>query len=166
VAPGYPERARLLAEVMRPAETSDGWQELAAPSSRALQGLEIVEAPDLAAEALMLALRIREALETPEKRVALVTSDRNLARRVAAELARWGVRADDSAGVPLDQSPPGSFLLLTAHCVVGDGSRCRCSPPSSTRSPRAGPRTATSAARSGRWSASCCAARGGAGWRR
>src|SRR3954451_21475873 len=116
-----PERAHLLAEVMRPAATSDGWQRLAQPPSKALQGLEIVTAPDLASEAVQLALRVRAALETPGKRVALVTSDRNLARRVAVELQRWDVRADDSAGIPLDQSPPGSFLLLTAHCIVGDG---------------------------------------------
>lgn len=120
-AGGPPERARLLAEAMRPAAASDGRHGVAPPSPEALTGLEIATAPDLAGEALQLALRIRDALETPGRRVALVTSDRNLARRVAVELARWGVRADDSAGVPLDQSPPGSFLLLTTHCVVGDG---------------------------------------------
>lgn len=118
---GTVERARLMAEVMRPAARSDAWQSLPEPPPAALKGLEIVTAPDLASEALQMALRIRAALEEPGRRVALVTSDRNLARRVAAELARWGVRADDSAGVPLDQSPPGSFLLLTAHCVIEDG---------------------------------------------
>ena len=65
-----------------------------------------------------------QALETPGKRAALVTTNRGLGRRVAAELLRWGVRVDDSAGVPLDQSPPGSFLLLTAQlaarrCLAG-----------------------------------------------
>jgi ATP-dependent helicase/nuclease subunit B len=49
----------------------------------------------------------------------LVTANRYLSRRVAAELLRWGIRVDDSAGVPLDQSPPGTFLLLTAHALVG-----------------------------------------------
>ena len=63
-----------------------------------------------------------EALETPGKRATLVTTSRGLGRRVAAELLRWGVRVDDSAGVPLDQSPPGSFLLLTAQLATPDAS--------------------------------------------
>jgi ATP-dependent helicase/nuclease subunit B len=115
-APERPARRALWREVMRPAA---GGGAAAALSPAALDGLAIVVAPDLASEALEIALRIRAALEMPDRRVALVTADRNLARRVAAELARWGVRADDSAGVPLDQSPAGSFLLLTAHLVVG-----------------------------------------------
>jgi ATP-dependent helicase/nuclease subunit B len=114
-------RTSLMIEVMRPARTSAAWQALPPPSDAALRGLEIATAPDLPTEALQLALRIRQALEVPGKRVALVTSDRNLARRVAVELGRWGVRADDSAGVPLDQSAPGSFLLLCAHAVVSGG---------------------------------------------
>ena len=61
-----------------------------------------------------------QALETPGKRAVLVTTSRFLGRRVAAELLRWGIRVDDSAGIPLDQSPPGTFLLLTAHLVAGD----------------------------------------------
>lgn len=113
---GRPARRALWREVMRPAAAGAA---TAPPPAAALDGLAIVVAPDLASEALQIALRLRAALETPERRVALVTADRNLARRVAAELARWGVRADDSAGIPLDQSPPGSFLLLTAHLVVG-----------------------------------------------
>ena len=57
--------------------------------------------------------------ETPGKQAVLITPSRALGRRVAAELLRWGIRVDDSAGVPLDQSPPGTFLLLTAHLVAG-----------------------------------------------
>ena len=92
----------------------------AALEPAATSRLELATAPDLASEAIQIALRLREALETPGKRAVLVTPSRNLGRRVAAELLRWGIRVDDSAGVPLDQSPPGSFLLLTAHLVAGD----------------------------------------------
>ncbi len=73
-------------------------------------------------KSIRIALRLREALETPGKRAALVTTNRGLGRRVAAELLRWGVRVDDSAGVPLDQSPPGSFLLLSAQMAAADAS--------------------------------------------
>ena len=43
---------------------------------------------------------------------ALVTPDRELARRVAAELRRWNIEIDDLAGVPLGRTPPGVFLRL------------------------------------------------------
>ncbi|MFO1069303.1 MAG: double-strand break repair protein AddB [Geminicoccaceae bacterium] len=111
-------RARLLADVLRPAATTEAWQGMARPDPAALAGLTVVRADDQAAEALQIALRLREVVETPGRTGMLVTSDRNLARRVAAELRRWDIEIDDSAGVPLDQTPPGGFLLLTAHAFV------------------------------------------------
>ena len=111
-------RAALWRRVVRtPAGEVPAGVEEPLPSG-ALDGLELVEARDLGEEALALAIRLREALETPERRALLVTADRNLARRVAAELARWGITVDDSAGTPLDQTPPGTFLLLTARVLV------------------------------------------------
>ena len=41
------------------------------------------------------------------ERAALVTPDRGLARRVTAELDRWAIIPDDSAGRPLSLTPPG-----------------------------------------------------------
>src|SRR6266853_4565 len=58
------------------------------------------------------ALLLRRTLETPGMTAALVTPDRELARRVAAELRRWDIDIDDSAGVPLARTPPGVFLRL------------------------------------------------------
>jgi len=115
-----PARGRLLGEIMRPAATSEAWSglEAAGADESATRGVTRVEHSGLAQEAAHLALRIREALETPGREVALVTSDRTLARRVAIELRRWDIAVDDSAGVPLDQTPPGSFLLLLAHAVI------------------------------------------------
>jgi ATP-dependent helicase/nuclease subunit B len=113
-----PARARLLGEVMRPAATIPAWRDMAPPPPAALQGLVLERHPDLPGEALALALRMRAALEVPARTAALVTRDRQLARRVAAELRRWGIDLDDSAGTPLDQTPPGAFLLLTARLVV------------------------------------------------
>src|SRR6185312_8295655 len=48
----------------------------------------------------------------PGATAALVTPDRELARRVAVELRRWGIDIDDSAGLPLNRTPPGAFLRL------------------------------------------------------
>ena len=117
-------------------------------------------APDLASEALRIALRLREALETPGKRAALVTPSRGLGRRVAAELLRWGVRVDDSAGVPLDQSPPGSFLLLTALLAAPDAAPVDAAGGAEASAGRRRHRArASSARRSARWSGWCCAGR-------
>jgi ATP-dependent helicase/nuclease subunit B len=118
VAGTEPARARLLGEVMRPAATIAAWQHLPPPAPAALQGLTLERHPDLPSEALALALRMRAALEVPGRTTALVTRDRQLARRVATELRRWGIEVDDSAGIPLDQTPPGAFLLLTARMVI------------------------------------------------
>ena len=63
-------------------------------------------------------MKLRNALETTGKTAALVTPDRRLARRVATELGRWGIEIDDSAGLPLAQTAPGSFLRLTAELVA------------------------------------------------
>ena len=61
---------------------------------------------------MTIALLLRRKLETPGATAALVTPDRELARRVAAELRRWGIDIDDSAGLPLNRTPPGVFLRL------------------------------------------------------
>ena len=54
----------------------------------------------------------------PARTAALVTPDRALARRVAAELERWGIEVDDSAGTPLAATPPGTFLRLLAEAAA------------------------------------------------
>lgn len=114
------DRAPLWRRVMRPAGAEAVNADEPPLPATSLSRLELVQARDQSEEALAIALRLREALETPGKRAVLVTADRFLARRVAAELARWGLAIDDSAGVPLDQTPPGTFFLLTARVLVED----------------------------------------------
>jgi ATP-dependent helicase/nuclease subunit B len=43
-----------------------------------------------------------------------------LAQRVSVLLERWGIEADDSAGKPLSQSPPGTLLLGIAAAAAED----------------------------------------------
>ena len=69
----------------------------------------------------------RRAGDARAQRAALVTPDRALAGRVAAELLRWGVVADDSAGEPLGgdaargvPAPAGRARWPTSW------RRCRC----------------------------------------
>lgn len=123
--PANREREKLIAEVMRPAVTTDKWRELAQRkiNKEALQGIKRIECDDVRSEALAIALVMRETLETPEKTAALVTPDRNLARRVADELARWKIKVDDSAGCPLSLTPLGSFLRLSVAAALPQAKR-------------------------------------------
>ncbi len=120
ITAGDSERRRLISQALRPATTIDAWAGAVTPPASALAGLGRVDAPGPQEEAGAIALLMRQALETPGRTAALVTPDRNLARRVTAELARWDIEVDDSGGTPLDRTPPGSFLRLTAAMIAED----------------------------------------------
>jgi ATP-dependent helicase/nuclease subunit B len=109
---GRGPRLQLVAEALRPASLTDAWRDLAPEPSDALKGLTRYDCASPQDEAVTIALLLRRALETPAATAALVTPDRELARRVAAELRRWGIAIDDSAGLPLNRTPPGAFLRL------------------------------------------------------
>jgi ATP-dependent helicase/nuclease subunit B len=118
VAPALGQRARLVADALRPAETTDAWAiRHVGPDDRkaALFGVSIVEAPSIRVEAAAIAVALREAVATPGRTAALVTPDRDLAARVAAELERWDIVVDDSAGRPLASTPAGALLRLAAE---------------------------------------------------
>jgi ATP-dependent helicase/nuclease subunit B len=123
--PARPARERLASEALRQAETSDAWASLDArlpPEARAdaMAGVSVVEAQDPREEALAIALLLRDALERPGASAALVTPDRDLARRVAAELERFGVSVDDSAGTPLSETGMGRLARLATAAAATD----------------------------------------------
>jgi len=108
-------RSATLNAALLPADALDSWRH--APPAR-IDGLSRLFAADQQEEAASIALILRGALEQPGHVAALVTPDRDLAGRVAAELSRYGVVADDSAGEPLANTPPAVFLRLLAHAVA------------------------------------------------
>ena len=112
------QRAKLMSEVLRPTETTEAWRDIGALDDAATAGLRRIDCPGPREEAGVIALAMREVLETPEASAALVTPDRNLALRVAAELQRWGIAVDDSAGVPLPSTRSGTFLRLVLAAVA------------------------------------------------
>ncbi|MCR9212740.1 MAG: double-strand break repair protein AddB [Proteobacteria bacterium] len=115
-------RAAFLSQALRPAMTTDRWQTAAPPSDNAIARVQRLDCLDPQAEAQTIALLLREALETKDKTAVLITPDRDLSRRVAAELLRWDIEVDDSAGTSLDQSPPGVFLRLVANLFAENAS--------------------------------------------
>ncbi len=135
-APALVARAALVNDALRPAETTDCWPlsqaaRREAMDKGALAGVTLVEAANEREEAMAIAVALRLAIEEPGRRAALVTGDRDLARRVCAELQRFGIAADDSGGTPLATTPPAALLQslveaafapgdpLTLHALVG-----------------------------------------------
>lgn len=111
------ERSHAISALFLPPEASRSWIDLPADKRR-LSGVRIMESASPETEAQAVALLVREALETPGKRVAVITPDRPLARRIVNHLARWGIVADDTAGRPLSQTPAGRLLLLAAEVAA------------------------------------------------
>lgn len=117
---GQDARRALIHESLSPAELTGDWtgrlDRLAAPGTpddfarRGLAGLNLVAARDETDEALIAACLMRASLAEPGATAALVTSDASLARRVSAQLTRWGVHAAPSEGTPLLRTPQGIFI--------------------------------------------------------
>ncbi len=124
LAPALGARRALVAQALAPADETAHWRDYRAAQSasfeEALAGVAFVEAPDERLEAMTLALFMREALETPHRIAALITPDRNLARRVAAELRRFHIDIDDSGGMPLAATRIGVLARLAAT-VASEG---------------------------------------------
>ena len=117
-APRHSPRIQLVSEIMRPAPVSDKWTELGHLDAASLDGMARYDCAGAQEEAGVIALLLRQQLETPGATAMLVTPDRGLARRVAAELKRWDIDIDDSAGIALNLSPPGVFLRLIAQAAI------------------------------------------------
>ena len=116
-APACAPRDRLISLALRPAPATDAWRSegpALAGVAEACAGVTLLAAPSPGAEAGAIALGLRAAL-ADGRRGALITPDRTLARQVAAQLDRWGIVPDDSAGRPLGQSSPGRLLLHVAE---------------------------------------------------
>lgn len=118
-SPASAARNALVSLAMRPAPVTDEWL-LEGPKLHDLAGatsaVTLIEAPTARHEALAIALRLRKAAEDGQS-AALISPDRMLTRQVTAALQRWGIEPDDSAGIPLPQSPSGRILRQTAELM-------------------------------------------------
>lgn len=107
-----PARNRLISLSLRPAPVTDQWLtegKALTDLARACADMTLIEAPTPRAEAVAIALILREAAENGVT-AALISPDRGLTRQVTSALDRWGILPDDSAGRPLALSAPGRFL--------------------------------------------------------
>ena len=118
-SPPSTPRNKLISLALRPAPFTDRWM-LEGPKLESLEsaceGLSLFEADNPRQEALAIAMLLRQAADQ-NKRVALVTPDRRLTRQVTAELLRWGIIPDDSAGLSLHLTLPGRFLRQVSELL-------------------------------------------------
>lgn len=112
-----PARSRAISSLFLPPAASARWVSLP-DTERRLSGVRLMETANPGEQAQAIAILIRQALETPEKRVALISPDRGLAARVVDLLKRWGIDADDTAGQPLAQTAAARVLLLLAEVAA------------------------------------------------
>lgn len=123
-------QADILGQALAPADMTAQWAAdyglvddkdetpVPLPAPPRLSDTHLIEAPDPQTEAGTIAVIMRHCLSEDGKTAALVTRDRNLARRVAAELKRWGIAVDDSAGAPLANQPESNFLRRILACAA------------------------------------------------
>ncbi len=112
------QRMIFVSEALRPAETTEQWQVYRKANDDGalldvLSQVTFINAENERMEALAIAVAMREALEDPAQTAALITPDRNLARRVRSELKRWDILIDDSGGESLFSQPAGILANLT-----------------------------------------------------
>ena len=118
ICPVDSQRFDFVSVSMYPSDQTQKWQTMPAFSSNVLDGLSYIECQTPQTEALTIAFYLRQVLQTPNKTAALVTTDRDLARRVISQMRQWDIELDDSAGKTLLQTPLGTYLLLLANAAV------------------------------------------------
>ncbi|UYH50769.1 double-strand break repair protein AddB [Candidatus Kirkpatrickella diaphorinae] len=111
-------RVAMLRAALTPAAGVAQWMRDPQPCD--LTGLSSLNCEDPQQEARAIAMILRAALEKPGHRVALITPDRQIARRVSVELLRFGIVADDSAGEALALTPSAVFIRLLAEAVASE----------------------------------------------
>ncbi|RPD37633.1 double-strand break repair protein AddB [Candidatus Liberibacter solanacearum] len=85
---------------------------------KSFSDVALIEASNEREEATSIAIALRMSLdENKKKKSALITADRNLARRVKLELIRFGIDVDISAGIPLSTTLQGSILTSLLNAV-------------------------------------------------
>lgn len=113
------KRSKALSNAFAIPKLTGRWQSLET-NERSLAGVQTLEARNSAEEAQSVALLAREALEEPQRRVAIITPDRALAARISAHLERWNITVDDTAGKLLSKEPEGVFFLALLAALADD----------------------------------------------
>lgn len=114
-------RRQVLNAALTPKESTADWLKTCETLGydeidAATCGLSLIEAQNEETEAEAIALLMRHSLEIDET-CALVTPDKNIARRVASKLKRWEINIDTSSGQSFYQFPLGSFVRAVCEFI-------------------------------------------------
>jgi ATP-dependent helicase/nuclease subunit B len=120
-------RAWLWHQIMLPAPAAITWPDLKnithADMLRQvrddLHNLHLVEAEDTEVEATAIALLTKRALQISDNKIAIVTPDRALARRIVQCCRSLDIQVNDSGGELASETSPGLFLLQILAAVQG-----------------------------------------------
>ncbi len=78
----------------------------------------MVECLDTDQEALVIALKIRQALADQIESIVVITPDMGLTQRLQVHLNRWNIVANTSQGTPLNKTVVGRFLTLIYRFIT------------------------------------------------
>jgi len=76
---------------------------------------QMIACSNLQQEAKVIALIMRQAIDTTTGHIVLVTPNQSLGHWVEQELARWDLTANQSDGLKLAETPPARFMLSVAN---------------------------------------------------
>lgn len=117
-------REKIISDMMLPAEWTSEWGQNPDISAKQLRGdlqdIKRYDCENIQQEAALISVLLRETLEENGKTAALITPDRNLARRVAKACEKWDIVLDDSAGQKLSETSLGIYLLSIIE-ALNDG---------------------------------------------
>lgn len=116
-ARAHPRTHLIRRALALPDDMADWAQTADELPEEAFEGLAIALARTDEEQARAIALAAHAALMAGQS-VGIVSPDRMLARRIAAELARFDIIVDDSAGMPLSQSRIGRLARQLLALVV------------------------------------------------
>lgn len=115
-------RSKLVSMALIPASETVNWSKDQTTDPKSLKDFTRIDCMSSDEEAGVIALIMRSVLNDKNKNrtAALVTPDRNLARRVTCALARWELLVEDSGGISLSETAPAIFFRLTAEMALRD----------------------------------------------
>lgn len=98
-------------------ETMPHWRDRAVPRN-SWNHIRVIDCAHAEEEARVIALLMREGLETPEARIALITPDEGLMARVDAQLKRHGLTANRLHHGTLATSEAGSLYIALLETIA------------------------------------------------
>lgn len=111
-----PEHCSIWLEALCRVEAMGQWREEKVDAAR-FKPVKLVSCQHAEEEARVITLLMREGLEDPNARIALITPDESLMGRVAAQLAQYGLTANRLAQGTLADTATGSLLVALMEAI-------------------------------------------------